>query len=106
LAPGQLQSHYSPGKPLLIGDVPKLIAQHEGERIGVLSFAKLKLPHSVEKEIVLSGGASLEEAAQKLFSALRELDKSDVDVIIAEFVPDTGLGRAINDRLRRASANR
>ncbi|HLP32572.1 MAG TPA: Sua5 family C-terminal domain-containing protein, partial [Bacteroidia bacterium] len=46
---------------------------------------------------------SLEEAAQHIFAALRKLDTLPVDLIIAELMPDEGLGRAINDRLRRAA---
>jgi L-threonylcarbamoyladenylate synthase len=44
----------------------------------------------------------LHEAAAALFSVLRELDKSDADLILAEHFPDTGIGLAINDRLGRA----
>ncbi|MDZ7646211.1 MAG: Sua5 family C-terminal domain-containing protein [Cytophagales bacterium] len=47
----------------------------------------------------------MEEAAQHLFAALRELDKKDIDVILAELLPTGGLGKAINDRLQRASAD-
>jgi len=54
---------------------------------------------------VLSSSGNLDEAARKLFSVLRELDKRDVEIILTEEVPDIGLGRAINDRLRRASIN-
>jgi len=57
-----------------------------------------------KKEIVLSTSGNLNEAAQKLFSALRELDAIDIDIILTELVPDNGLGRAINDRLRRAAS--
>jgi len=103
-APGQLQSHYAPRKQVLIGDIQQLISKNRSKSIGVLSFKKLNLPAGVKKEIVLSPSGILNEAAQKLFSALRELDKSDVDIIITEHVPDVGLGRAINDRLRRAAS--
>jgi L-threonylcarbamoyladenylate synthase len=41
-----------------------------------------------------------------LFAVLRALDRSDCDIILAEHFPDEGLGRAINDRLGRASASR
>jgi L-threonylcarbamoyladenylate synthase len=55
---------------------------------------------------VLSERGDLAEAARKLFAELRELDASGADRILAERVPDRGLGRAINDRLRRAAAAR
>jgi L-threonylcarbamoyladenylate synthase len=51
----------------------------------------------------LSPAANLSEAAANLFEALRSFDEKNIDIIIAETFPDEGLGRAINDRLRRAS---
>jgi L-threonylcarbamoyladenylate synthase len=55
-------------------------------------------------QILLSEKGSLKEAAKHLFAAMRTLDETDVDYIIAVRVPDVGLGRAINDRLKRAAA--
>lgn len=101
-APGQLQSHYAPRKKVLIGDINELLKDFD--RVGVLSFQEKYLSDKIGKQIVLSSSGNLGEAAQKLFSALRELDKNDVDVILTELVPDIGLGRAINDRLRRAAS--
>ncbi|HEV8514088.1 MAG TPA: L-threonylcarbamoyladenylate synthase [Cyclobacteriaceae bacterium] len=100
-APGQLQSHYAPRKKVLIGDINELLKDYD--RVGVLSFQKKYLSGKIGKQIILSPAGNLEETAQKLFSSLRELDKSDVDIILTELVPDIGLGRAINDRLRRAA---
>lgn len=103
-APGQLQSHYAPRKPLLIGNIEQLLLENKGKRIGVLSFQKKYASDFIEKQIVLSPDGDVNVAAQKLFSALRELDGSSIEVILTERVPDFGLGRAINDRLNRASA--
>lgn len=102
-APGQLQSHYAPLKKLVLGNIEALLEENKNKRVGVLSFQKKYTSHFIEKLIVLSADGDLYEAAHKLFSALRELDKSSVDIILAEEVPEFGLGRAINDRLRRAS---
>jgi L-threonylcarbamoyladenylate synthase len=104
-APGQLQSHYAPHKPVMIGDILQLIDKNKSRSVGVLSFKKLKLPSGIKREIVLSPSGNLSEAAQKLFSALRELDSIDIDIILTELVPDIGLGRAINDRLKRAATS-
>ena len=104
LAPGQLQSHYAPRKMLKIGNIEKLLEECKHIKVGVLSFQKKYASNSIEKQIVLSSSGDVNEAAQKLFSALRELDKSSVELILTEEVPSVGLGRAINDRLRRASA--
>jgi L-threonylcarbamoyladenylate synthase len=99
IAPGQLSSHYAPKKKMLVGNLQQLMEEHKGKRIGILSFKKrFQNAHS----FVLAPTGSLNEAAQNIFSALRELDRADIDLIVAEFVPDVGLGKAINDRLRRA----
>jgi len=55
------------------------------------------------KCIVLSTTSDLHEAASKLYDALHELDSLNLDVIIAEKLPETGLGKSINDRLQRAA---
>jgi L-threonylcarbamoyladenylate synthase len=99
-APGQLKSHYAPLKKFILGNLDDLISIYSKHTIGVLSFQRnLNIPN----QIILSPSGNLEEAAQKLFSALRELDKMPVDIILGELVPEEGLGRAINDRLRRAA---
>ncbi|GAB2496641.1 L-threonylcarbamoyladenylate synthase [Algoriphagus taiwanensis] len=102
-APGQLESHYAPRKPFLLGDLEKLVSEkkREGVKFGVLSFAK-HFPE-IENQMTLSPEANLHEAAKNLFAAMRTLDQSQAEVILAELMPETGLGRAINDRLRRAS---
>ncbi len=100
-APGMLESHYAPRKPVHVGEIDALQRRFAGSRIGIISFRKEYPGHRCE---VLSERGDLAEAARNLFSALRELDSSDCDVILAERFPEEGLGRAINDRLRRAAA--
>lgn len=104
-APGQLDSHYAPRKPFLLGDLKTLIAkkQAEGVDFAVLSFSDAFEQMPQEKQIALSPSRDLHEAAQNLFAAMRRLDETSVAVILAELMPETGLGRAINDRLRRAA---
>jgi L-threonylcarbamoyladenylate synthase len=99
--PGQLKMHYSTKKPLKIGDINEMVNEYADKKIGILSFQK-----SYEggfHQIVLSEKGELLEAASRLFSALREMDQQDVDIILSEYVAEVGIGRAINDRLRRAS---
>ena len=103
IAPGMLTSHYAPRTPLVVGDIDELIALHHGKRIATISFTKRYPVHLSE---VLSPGNDLHEAARNLFSALRRSDTGDVQVILAERFPEEGLGRAMNDRLLRASAAR
>lgn len=100
-APGMLESHYAPRKPMLLGDIDKLLDQQKSKKIAVLSFQKRYDEHINR---VLSEEGNISIAARNLFDYLRKLDSSDCDLIIAEEVPERGLGKAINDRLRRASA--
>jgi L-threonylcarbamoyladenylate synthase len=96
-SPGQLPQHYAPRTPLrpLSSKVPR-------GRIGLLAFRKPRVGFaSVE---VLSSSGDLREAAANLFASMRALDSRRLDLIVFEKVPERGLGRAIMDRLRRASA--
>jgi L-threonylcarbamoyladenylate synthase len=103
-APGQLKSHYSPQKKVVIGNLPELIKKYASKKFGILSFSRKIEDLHPDQQIVLSESGNTEEAAQHLFSALRELDKKDFEIILTELVPETGLGKAINDRLNRAAA--
>jgi L-threonylcarbamoyladenylate synthase len=101
-APGQLKSHYAPRKKMILGSIDELLKTHHPDRTGVLSFQQT---YPVKHQITLAPSGKTEEAAQHLFEALRTLDKLDIDSIVAELVPEIGLGKAINDRLRRAAAH-
>lgn len=103
-APGQLQSHYAPRKKFLLGDLEKLAKSNTGKQVGILAFSKYISGIPKENQLVLSPSSSLTEAAHNLFSMLRRLDQMNIEVVLAEEVPNEGLGRAINDRLRRAAA--
>jgi L-threonylcarbamoyladenylate synthase len=101
-APGQLKSHYATKKLLLQGDVRENLNLYAGKKVGILSFnTNYYVPNSIEH--VLSPNGDLSEAASGLFSAMRSLDQSDAEIILAEFFPNEGLGKAINDRLARAA---
>jgi L-threonylcarbamoyladenylate synthase len=100
-APGQLQSHYAPRKKVILGDIAELLQQYPAHTTGILTYQQ---DFHSPFQMVLSPDGSLEQAAQNLFAALRAFDRMPIDYIIAELVPETGLGRAINDRLRRAAA--
>jgi L-threonylcarbamoyladenylate synthase len=100
-APGMLMSHYAPRKPFFLGNIQELMDQHKGENYAVLSFSE---NYDVVNLRMLSKQRRLAEAASNLFAYMRELDESDAELILAERVPNEGLGRAINDRLNRAAA--
>ena len=100
--PGMLTSHYAPGKKIIIGDVQQLVNNYNTEEIGLILYSDK--PIEAKHKYILSPNENLSEAAQNLFSALRLMDQTDVDTILAEYVPNEGLGLAINDRLKRASS--
>jgi len=102
-APGMLSSHYAPRKPFRLQSVEEALAQYPAERIGVLAFRQQHSQIPASRQRLLSPGGDPGEAAKHLFAAMRELDALDVDLIVAELLPELGLGRAVNDRLRRAA---
>lgn len=101
-APGQLPSHYAPQTPLVLVEDASAFVPPPGKRCGLLSW---KAPQSASYAEVkfLSQRQVFTEAAVNLFRSLRELDKQGLDLIVAEKLPEKGLGAAINDRLRRAA---
>lgn len=102
VAPGQLDSHYSPNKKFYLGDINELKKEFTGKKVGVLRFMG-NSDSSDNYKLILSQSGNLEEAARNLFAALRQFDQMEIEVILAEPVPDSGIGKAINDRLRRAA---
>lgn len=96
-APGQLQSHYAPNLPL------RLNATTVAAGEALLAFGP-RVPSGAATVQNLSEVANLQEAAAHLFAMLHELDRPDFDGIAVAPIPNTGLGIAINDRLRRAAA--
>ena len=93
-APGMLESHYAPSKPLRLDAA----SAKPGETL--IGFG------SVVGDMTLSAAGDLVEAAARLFDLLHAADAGSADGIAVALIPDTGLGAAINDRLRRAAAPR
>ncbi|MSP48270.1 MAG: threonylcarbamoyl-AMP synthase [Alphaproteobacteria bacterium] len=98
-SPGQLDSHYAPALPVRL----EATAARPGEAL--LAFGP-RAPTGAAATLDLSPTGDLAEAAANLFAFLRRLDRSDLDGIAVMPIPERGLGRAINDRLRRAAAPR
>jgi L-threonylcarbamoyladenylate synthase len=103
LAPGMLPRHYAPRTPILVDWREKDLDSHKGKRIGLLAFQGTNNTPRYQHVEVLSKEGDLREAAANLFAAIRRLDGSNLDLIVAEPISEVGLGRAIMDRLRRAS---
>lgn len=98
-APGMLDSHYAPRTKLqIVDEVPVTPAP----RAGLLTLRPVEGRQFAAAE-VLSPNGNLIEAAANFFQALHRLDQLGLDVILATSFPDEGLGRALNDRLRRAA---
>ena len=94
VAPGQLESHYAPKASV------RLNAQTAATDEFLLGFG------AVQGDLTLSTTGDLVEAAARLYAALHEADARGVRRLAVAPIPETGLGRAINDRLRRAAAPR
>jgi L-threonylcarbamoyladenylate synthase len=101
-SPGRLPKHYAPRTPLVIQNIDSMDVK-AGTRIGLLAFSTPSDVSDFTAVEVLSADGNLNEAATHFFAALRRLDAAGVDQIIAEPFPDEGLGRALNDRLKRAA---
>jgi L-threonylcarbamoyladenylate synthase len=102
-APGQLPSHYAPKTPLRLVASVETFSSAKNQRIGLLGWNHPKFPEKFTTVCLLTERHDLREAAANLFRHLRELDKVGLDLIVAEQVPEKGLGIAINDRLKRAA---
>ena len=106
LAPGSMESHYAPNTRLIIS------AHSTGlDNTGTVGFPKrtgflLWATSGEGLEFVehLSRRQDLREAAANLYGAMRRLDEAGLELIVAEPVPETGLGVAIMERLRKAAA--
>ena len=90
-APGQLESHYAPGKPIRLNAT---VAEPGEFMIGFGQIAG---------ECTLSENGDLNEAAMRLYACLYQAAQSEKVRIAIAPVPDEGIGKAINDRLRRAA---
>lgn len=102
LAPGMLKSHYAPKKKLILLDKNQSIDSEE-KKIGYLGFQEYhtQIPH--RNQLLLSPNGDFREAAKYLFAYMRQLDTMDIDIIYTDLLPEKDLGRAINDRIRRAT---
>jgi L-threonylcarbamoyladenylate synthase len=91
VAPGQLDSHYAPSKPV------RLQATEARDGEWLIGFGP------VAGDDTLSASGDLTEAAANLFDALHRADAAPASAIAVAPIPETGIGIAINDRLRRAA---
>jgi L-threonylcarbamoyladenylate synthase len=100
-APGQTSSHYAPDKPVRLierGQVPA-----DSGEAGLLAWGQSPQGSKFRVTLSLSESRNLVEAASRLFSLLRAMDREPVTAIYVEKVPETGIGKAIMNRLYRAA---
>jgi len=102
VAPGMLASHYAPRAQVRL-NATEIRPGEAALLFGTCSPDGIDAAKAV---LNLSENGDLTEAAARLFSSLRQLDASGVETIAVGPIPETGLGEAINDRLRRAAAER
>lgn len=107
VVPGQLDSHYAPRTPIVLLDRPASAGAGNHEK-GLLALTEpgAAVRASFAAVEVLSPRGTLVEAATRFFACLHRLDALGLGAILAEPVPEEGLGAAIRDRLRRAAARR
>jgi L-threonylcarbamoyladenylate synthase len=104
-SPGSAKKHYAPSTPLkVVEDLKAFLTHYSGnEKIGILSFGHENLTTRQTTVIELSQTKDLEEASRNLYRGLYALDEAKVDLIVVEWFENKGLGRTLNDKLKRAS---
>jgi L-threonylcarbamoyladenylate synthase len=103
--PGQLKLHYAPHTPTLLFERETLsIEEFKNKRVGIINFAEAYPGRTQWEQRILSRSGNLKEAAAQLYQIMHEMDQMDLDLILIERLPDTELGKTMNDRLERASS--
>jgi L-threonylcarbamoyladenylate synthase len=99
-APGELPYHYAPIKPLKIVNSAREITLRDSSFLG---FTETGMNPGSKYTRYLSRNGDMREAASNFFSHLIDLDQDDIDIIYAERIPEHGLGKAMMERLKKAS---
>ncbi len=103
-SPGMLKNHYAPRTPLAVfTEIPEVF--EAAADVGVLLFEPSQKKYRGPVE-VLSRTGDINEAATNLYAALRRLDDLGLRQIVTCRLPDHGVGKAVNNRLEKASAGR
>jgi L-threonylcarbamoyladenylate synthase len=108
-APGTLESHYAPRTHVELVAAPDVVTRvtselHHGRRVGVLGLRADMDSGMPDGALVLDAPTDVEEFARVLYARLRDADRCGLDVLLVVPPPAEGLGVAVVDRLRRASA--
>ncbi|MEN9999234.1 MAG: hypothetical protein RI922_2224 [Bacteroidota bacterium] len=103
-SPGMDKKHYSPKTPMLVtNNIEEAIHLHTDQKRGIVCFNQFPNIQEMENTILYSFHGDLDFAASRLYGLMHELDHQDLDILIFEEFPSIGLGKTINDRIKRAS---
>lgn len=103
-APGMQLRHYAPQTPMVVThNVKALLEKLSPARLAVVSFQHPFSHPSIVAQEALSPTGNFREAAYQLYHVLGKLDSAHADFIVAEWLPENDLGKAINDKLRRGA---
>ncbi len=115
-SPGQKYKHYAPKGEMTVfsGDVENMVSSinyfakkyiKEGKKVGIMATEETKSRYSKGTVLVMGSRENKESIAKNLFNIIREFDNLDVDIILAEGIDTIGIGRAIMNRMKKASGN-
>ncbi len=103
-SPGMAKKHYSPKTPLIVTkNIEEVLQRLDNRKRSIVCFDQLPNVQEMENTIFYSFHGDLDFAASRLYSLLHELDDQNLDILIFEEFPNIGLGKTINDRIKRAS---
>lgn len=113
-SPGQKYRHYSPvaKMEIIMGDIEKMVAKistlcedytKSGLRVGIMASDETLERYNAKNTLSMGSRKNLETISRNLFHLLREFDKLDVDIILAEGVEESGIGKAIMNRMKKAA---
>jgi L-threonylcarbamoyladenylate synthase len=107
VSPGQFSKHYAPKKPMILtNDVSQIIERHQDKKIGLLIFnSHFETNDSIVITKNLSQNGHFDEAMRNIYAYLHQLDAENIDLIVAELLPEISVGSSINDRLKRAASS-
>lgn len=101
-SPGSFKKHYATKTPLYLNWQATELPADQQTNLAYLRFAKPIEGIPLESQFILASDGQISTAARNLFSLLRALDSGTFSAILAETLPNEGLGKAVNDRLMRA----
>lgn len=115
-SPGQKYKHYAPKGKMIVfsGDIDNIVSSINnltkeyikvGKKVGIMATKETRGRYSNGNILVVGSRKNKETIAKNLFNTLREFDNLDVDIILAEGIDTIGIGRAIMNRIIKASGN-